>query len=124
MGRVGKWREIDVTLVRGHSGARMGRPIPVAFTLQDVKTLIHCKAQLDAVINALGASNWQGGRTAIAALGIVDQAVCDWFNRVEPHWVKYLNRGSAAGAAPSPSELAQATPGGSPALAVIKPGEG
>jgi hypothetical protein len=102
----------------------MKRPIPVQFTLQDVKTLIHCKAQLDAVIAALGASNWQGGRTAIAALGIVDQAVCDWFNRVEPHWVKYLNRGTAAGAAPSPSEAAWSQPDGSPAPAVHKPGEG
>ena len=102
----------------------MKRPIPVQFTLQDVKTLIHCKAQLDAVIAALGASNWQGGRTAIAALGIVDQAVCDWFNRVEPHWLKYLNRASAPGAAPSPSTDNPQVVDGSPSLGVHKQGEG
>jgi len=101
----------------------MKRPIPVQFNLQDVKTLIHCKAQLDAVIGALGAANWAGARTAIAALGIVDQAVCDWFNRVEPHWLKYLNRASAAGAAPSPTDDAARAPEGSPAPAVHKPGE-
>jgi hypothetical protein len=95
----------------------------VQFTLQDVKTLIHCKAQLDAVIGALGASNWAGGRTAIAALGIVDQAVCDWFNRVEPHWLRYLNRGAAAGAAPTPTERSVPSSEGSPAPAAYKPGE-
>jgi hypothetical protein len=101
----------------------MKRPIPVQFNLQDVKTLIHCKAQLDAVISALGASSWQGSRTAIAALGIVDQAVCDWFNRVEPHWLKYLNRGTAGAAAPSPSLPASSEVGGSPAASVQDQGE-
>ena len=101
----------------------MKRPIPVQFTLQDVKTLIHCKAQLDAIINALNASNWQGARTAIAALGIVDQAVCDWFNRVEPHWERYLNRGTAAAPAPSPDDPCPQVSDGSPGAAVHKQGE-
>jgi len=101
----------------------MKRPIPVQFNLQDVKTLIHCKAQLEAIINALAASNWSGARTAIAALGIVDQAVCDWFNRVEPHWIKYLSRNSPAGAAPTHSDDTITSTEGTPAPAVHKPGE-
>ena len=70
----------------------MKRPIPVQFTLQDVKTLIHCKAQLDAVINALAASNWTGAKPTIAALGLVDRYICDLYNRCEPYWLRYLER--------------------------------
>jgi hypothetical protein len=74
----------------------MSRPIPVHLQLNDVKSLIVCKQSLDAVIGALGASTWQGARGVIAALGPVDLFVCDLFNRAEPHWLRYLDKGKAA----------------------------
>jgi hypothetical protein len=86
--------------------------------------MIDCKAQLDAVVNSLAAANWAGARASIAALGIVDRFVCDLYNRCEPHWLSYLNRGTAAGAAPSPSDAAPWSSDGSPAPAVHKPEEG
>ena len=99
------------------------RPIPVGLNLSDVKSLISCKLQLDAVISALTQANWQGARPAIAALGIVDRYVCELYNRCEPHWLAYLNRGTAAPAAPSPSDNDPQSPDGSPAGVVQQPGE-
>jgi hypothetical protein len=96
----------------------MRRPIPTVLNLQDVKNLIDCKAQLDAVINSLAACNWAGGKASIAALGIVDRFVCDLYNRVEPHWLAYLNRASAGAPAPSPSDPCPQVSGGSPGASV------
>lgn len=101
----------------------MRRPIPVTLNLQDVKSLIDCKAQLDAVVNSLGAAQWAGARASIAALGIVDRFVCDLYNRCEPHWLRYLNRGTAGSPAPSPSDPCPQVSGGSPGGPVQDEGE-
>jgi hypothetical protein len=74
----------------------MPRVIDVYLRIDDVKQMIVCKQALDAVIGALGASTWQGARGVAAALGPVDLFICDLFNRAEPHWLEYLNKGKAA----------------------------
>lgn len=85
--------------------------------------MIACKAQLDAVISTLRQTSWQGAGPAIAALGPTDLFICDLFNRCEKYWVAYLNRGTAAGAAPSPEVAGNAVPSGSPAPAVQDQGK-
>ena len=94
------------------------RVIPITIQVNDVKQLIVCKQQLDAVIAALNASKWPGNGAVIAALGPVDLFICDLFNRCEPHWQRYLNRGTAAAVTPSPTGSSLASPSGSPAAAV------
>ena len=85
--------------------------------------MISCKAQLDAVINSLARSNWQGAQASIAALGIVDRYVCDLYNRCERYWLLYLQRGTAAPVAPSPDDPGPPGSTGSPSGAVQQSAE-
>ena len=85
--------------------------------------MIACKAQLDAVINTLRQTSWQGAGPAIAALGPTDLFICDLFNRCEKYWVAYLNRASAGAPAPSPTDPNPLVSGGSPGAPVHKEGE-
>ena len=96
----------------------MPRVISVNVQVNDVKQLLVCKQQLDAVIAALNASKWPGSSAAIAALGPVDLFICDLFNRCEKYWLRYLNRGNPAPAAPTPSDPCPQVSEGSPAGAV------
>lgn len=85
--------------------------------------MIACKAQLDAVINTLRQTSWQGAGPVIAALGPTDLFICDLFNRCEKYWVAYLNRGTAGGPAPSPDDPSALVSDGSPGPPVHKEGE-
>lgn len=73
----------------------MPRVIPVVLTIQDVKDLINAKGSLNAAIHALERATWAGAGGVIAALAQVDQLVIGQYNRCEPHWLRYLNRGQA-----------------------------
>ena len=96
----------------------MPRNIDVYLHLQDVKDMIQCKRQLEVVIHALAASSWQGSGPVIAALGPLDAFICQLYNRAEPFWLRYLNRGNPAPAAPTPSDPCPQVSEGSPAGAV------
>lgn len=89
----------------------MKRPIKTVLNLNDVKTLIDCKAQLDAVVNSLAQANWQGARASIAALGIVDRFICGLYNRVEADWLAYLNRGMSLPPASAENVASEPAPG-------------
>jgi hypothetical protein len=75
----------------------MGRKQQYVWTrlrLTDVQALINSHVQIAAVVSALRKTNWAGAETAIAALMPVDQWIADLYNRAEPFWIKYLQRGS------------------------------
>jgi hypothetical protein len=89
-------RLVDASPVGGQYAFMPKRPIPVSLNLSDVKSLIACKMQLDAIVSALTVANWAGARASIAALGIVDRYICDLYNRCEPYWLQYLERGAGS----------------------------
>jgi len=79
----------------------MPRPIPVSIRITDVQTMMNCKKALDSVVDALASTNWQGAKPTIATLAIVDQFICDLYNRSEKYWLAYLNRGGPTRSRPS-----------------------
>ena len=102
----------------------MPRPIPVSIRITDVQTMMNCKKALDSVVDALASTNWQGAKPTIATLAIVDQFICDLYNRSEKYWLAYLNRGG-----PNPVEAERNAPSptpapGSPSAGSNSPGQG
>lgn len=73
----------------------MPRRIPVSLTIQDVKNLCIGKQQLDGVVAALRTTNWAGAGASINSLGFIELIIMELYNRAEPHWLRYLNRGKA-----------------------------
>jgi hypothetical protein len=80
------------------------------------------KQQLDGVVAALRTTNWAGAGASINSLAFVDVFIVGLYNRAEPHWLRYLNRGQAQpdqDAAPEPAggavpELAPSANGSEP----------
>jgi hypothetical protein len=76
-------------------------------TVQDVKDLWMAKQQLDGVVNALRTTNWAGAGASINSLAFIDVFIASLYNRAEPHWLRYLQRGKSQpdqDAAPEPAD--------------------
>jgi hypothetical protein len=79
------------------------------FTLDDVQKMILAHDQIAAVVSSLRGTNWAGANPCIAALAPVDLWIVDLYNRVEPSWQKYLQRGKAGSSENGSGEPAAAS---------------
>ena len=61
----------------------------------DMQAMISAHESLEAVIAGLRSTNWAGAQASVAALVPINLWIVDLYNRHEPAWLKYLQRGKS-----------------------------